>query len=435
MTNQSANIAELLNRECDCSPTDLGSLHARLDDSLRHRGSRIPLLESHPHLFSATPVFIDPAHVNEMARVIASVDTVVQLPRYRDAVLSTAPGIARMDRKSSGVFMGFDFHMSPTGPKLIEINTNAGGALLNIELHRAQKSCCGVADEYLASRPSASDLENEVVSMFEREWIAARGSERLRTIAICDTAPREQFLYPEFQLAKMLFESRGYVAHIVDPSEFEVNADKLELNGERIDLVYNRLTDFYFDDPDSRAIKTAYERDLAVVTPHPQGHALYSSKTNLALLSDVNELRRLGAAQQVADTLLRGIPQTREVSGCEDAWWTDRKSWFFKPRNGFGSRGTYRGDKMTRRVFAEVMRGGYMAQQLTPASERLRTVYGQREAYKLDVRCYVYDGKVQLMAARLYQGQTTNFRTAGGGFAPIYVVGDDGWSAARYAAR
>jgi hypothetical protein len=27
---------------------------------------------------------------------------------------------------------------------------------------------------------------------------------------------------------------------------------------------------------------------------------------------------------------------------------------------------------------------------------------------------------VQLVCARLYQGQTTNFRTPGGGFAPVY---------------
>jgi hypothetical protein len=27
-----------------------------------------------------------------------------------------------------------------------------------------------------------------------------------------------------------------------------------------------------------------------------------------------------------------------------------------------------------------------------------------------------------LIAARLYQGQTTNFRTIGGGFAPVYLV-------------
>ncbi len=40
---------------------------------------------------------------------------------------------------------------------------------------------------------------------------------------------------------------------------------------------------------------------------------------------------------------------------------------------------------------------------------------------KLDLRAYVYDGRVQLTAARLYQGQTTNFRTAGGGFAPVFT--------------
>jgi hypothetical protein len=38
---------------------------------------------------------------------------------------------------------------------------------------------------------------------------------------------------------------------------------------------------------------------------------------------------------------------------------------------------------------------------------------------KVDVRNYVYAGAVQLIAARLYQGQTTNFRTEGGGFAPV----------------
>jgi hypothetical protein len=38
---------------------------------------------------------------------------------------------------------------------------------------------------------------------------------------------------------------------------------------------------------------------------------------------------------------------------------------------------------------------------------------------KVDVRNYTYAGQVLLSAARLYQGQTTNFRTPGGGFAPV----------------
>lgn len=43
---------------------------------------------------------------------------------------------------------------------------------------------------------------------------------------------------------------------------------------------------------------------------------------------------------------------------------------------------------------------------------------------KFDLRQYVYQGEVQWTAARLYQGQTTNFRTPGGGFAPVYETPD-----------
>ena len=60
-----------------------------------------------------------------------------------------------------------------------------------------------------------------------------------------------------------------------------------------------------------------------------------------------------------------------------------------------------------------------MAQDLVPPSGRTVIVDGRREVMKLDIRNYTYDGKVQLVAARLYQGQTTNFRTVGGGFAPV----------------
>jgi hypothetical protein len=73
-------------------------------------------------------------------------------------------------------------------------------------------------------------------------------------------------------------------------------------------------------------------------------------------------------------------------------------------------------------VFDEVMKGGYIAQRFTPAGERRRVTSAGDETLKVDIRCYAYAGEIQLMAARLYQGQTTNFRTAGGGFAPLYVV-------------
>jgi hypothetical protein len=40
----------------------------------------------------------------------------------------------------------------------------------------------------------------------------------------------------------------------------------------------------------------------------------------------------------------------------------------------------------------------------------------------MDVRLYTYAGQLLLSAARLYQGQTTNFRTPGGGFAPVLTI-------------
>ena len=45
----------------------------------------------------------------------------------------------------------------------------------------------------------------------------------------------------------------------------------------------------------------------------------------------------------------------------------------------------------------------------------------EQAARKMDVRLYTYNGDTLLPAARLYQGQTTNFRTPGGGFAPVLV--------------
>jgi hypothetical protein len=102
--------------------------------------------------------------------------------------------------------------------------------------------------------------------------------------------------------------------------------------------------------------------------------------------------------------------------------WEARKKLFFKPAGGHGSKAVYRGDKVTKGVWAEIIRGGYVAQEFALPGQRMIGVDGTPQAHKTDVRLYVYDGEVLLIAARLYQGQTTNFRTPGGGFAPVFVM-------------
>jgi hypothetical protein len=410
-------LAERLNRECACVGTDVPALQQRLDAGLGAAGVARPVVESHPHLFADLPVFVAKEHAREMQRVIDAIESVTRLPDYRERVLGGAPGIARHPQRSRGVFFGFDFHIAADGPKLIEINTNAGGALLNIEMQRAQLACCAPAAEFLRTEPTVEARLQAVVEMFRREWRLARGPEPLRTIAIVDDDPHGQYLFPEFLLFKALFEQHGIRTLIADARELSVDGGSLSHQGQRIDLVYNRCTDFYIADPAHEALAQAYVRDLAVITPHPFAHALYSNKDNLVLLSDAAALQAMQVPEAEIAVLTRAIPQTLRVAEPEHGWWDERKRWFFKPSSGFGSRGTYRGDKITRRAFGDVMRGNYVAQRLAPPSERHCAKAG---AFKLDVRNYVYDGAIQLMTARLFQGQTMNFRTAGGGFAPVY---------------
>jgi hypothetical protein len=419
------NIAEALNRSCDCAVTDLASIRARLDGM---SGSPRPILETHPNLFSEIPVFLDPGHFQEMQRLIKGVETVVASTACQDAILESAPTIARKPAPHAGVFFGYDFHIGPDGPRLIEINSNAGGAFLNAAARDAQIACCDATLDYLQRLPTGRQLEDDIVAMFRREWVLARGHAPLRTIAIVDEDPTGQFLHPEFLLAQRAFESRGITARVADVAALRLAADRVVLGDEPIDLIYNRSTDFYFEKAGSEVLRRAHENDLAVVTPHPRAHALYANKRNLALFSDRGRLAGLGVAADVIDVLARVVPATRQVKCGDEGWWNERKSWFFKPESGFGSRGTYRGDKLTRRVFAEVMNGEYIAQELTPPGVRIRTTAQGPATLKADIRCYVYAGEIQLMAARLYQGQTTNFRTAGGGFAAVYLAGGAGRS-------
>lgn len=269
----------------------------------------------------------------------------------------------------------------------------------------------------------APTLEQDFVDMFREEWRAVRGAAPLRRIAIADEAPRSQFLYPEFLLFRKLFERHGIAAVVCDPHELRIADGALWHGGERIDLVYNRLTDFGLEAPENAALREAWLADAAVLTPHPRAHALYADKRNLTLLTDAAVLTELGVDAATRAVLLSGIPRTRRVrrEDAEDLW-ARRKRCFFKPSAGYGGKAAYRGDKLTRRVFEEILEGDYVVQDLVPPSQRR---LGTEEApvdLKIDLRNYVYRGRVQLVTARLYQGQTTNFRTPGGGFAPVLTV-------------
>ena len=361
-----------------------------------------------PQFFADVGITIDAVAMQGMAAIVAAIESVVALPAFHERVLAQAPAIARLPTKARGVFLGYDFHLTDTGPKLIEINTNAGGGLLNAYLLAEH----GRAEE-------GARVRDEFVAMFCEEWRLERGDTSLQRVAIVDDEPAGQFLACEFALFKELFEEHGIAAVVADPRDFTRDGKRLLHDGKPVDLIYNRLTDFALDATVNADLRAVFEAGGVVLTPHPHAHALYADKRNLMLLSDGKVLDDLGVAAETRQTLLAGIPQTVAVSPEQaERFWSERKRWFFKPPAGFGGRAAYRGDKLTRRVFEEILHGGYIAQEIAPPSEH---AVGE-QTMKADIRCYVYNGHIQLVAARLYQGQTTNFRTPGGGFAPVFVA-------------
>lgn len=417
----STSSASALNRECLCTTINPVALERELAAVLGDNELYRSIRETRPHLFSATAVFVTPEQVHTMRAVVEAVETVIATPAYRSVALARASAAAAHDPHSPGVFLGYDFHLGEHGPRLIEINTNAGGALLNVYLARAQKACCTEMHGLTTGPVALAALEEEFVAMFRNEWRLARAGAPLRRIAIVDDAPETQYLYPEFVLFQALFRRHGIDALIADPAGLEIRNGRLVHADGAVDLVYNRLTDFALDEPAHAALRTAWRDDLALITPHPRAHALYADKRNLIALTDPEWLHTTGVEPAAIETLTRGIARTRMVERVRaETLWAERKRLFFKPAGGYGSKAVYRGDKLTRRVWEEILAGDYVAQELVPPGERQVQVDTESTALKYDVRCFVYHGRLQLLAARLYQGQATNFRTPGGGFAPVF---------------
>ena len=423
-TSSISDSADHMNQHCFCRTVDERRLREQLSDDLS---------QSRPHLFSSTVVFVSSAVVQQITEVVAAIERVVALPGYQAQALARAPAIARHDLGPRGACMGLDFHVGADGtPRLIEVNTNAGGAMLNAVLARAQQVCCegmlGAGAPALAPRPEA--VEQALVDMFAAEWRCQRGDATLKTVLIVDDAPSEQFLAPEFELFRQRFERHGWDARIADPAELAWQGGQLWHQGAVVDLVYNRLTDFYWVEPSHQALRQAYEAGAVVVTPHPRAHALHADKRNLMALSQDDLLSTWGVTARDRQLLQAVVPQTVAVTAERaDELWALRRQWFFKPVGGYGGKAAYRGDKLTRRVWGEILAGDFVAQMVVPPSVRVTEVDGSVSPLKFDIRAYSYAGQVQLLAARLYSGQTTNFRTPGGGFASVVP-----WAAAPVAA-
>lgn len=415
------DVAGLLNDGCFC----IGLDRAHLAQRFAEVSGDPTFFETHEtgrsHLFADVPLFLDRDSLAQMEATIGAIERAKLLPGYQEAVLAWAPEIARVDDGLAGVFMGYDFHMGPEGPRLIEINTNAGGAVLNALMAQAHVPCCPEVS-LLLQLPFVRNFEQSMMAMFREEWRRFGAARPLTTVAIVDDDPEGQFLYPEFVLVRSILERHGIEARVVASDGLTFRDGRLWADGFAIDLVYNRLVGFALERPEYGALRAAYLDHAVALTPGPRHHALLADKRNLVVLSDRQHPMQalLSAEDRVA---LERVPQTEVVNALNAArLWDTRKGYFFKPFGGHGSKAVYRGDKVTRKVWESIVAGGYVAQVMVALGRRQVKVGDDQVGLKSDIRIYTYDGASLLAVARLYDGQTTNMRTSGGGFAPVLLV-------------
>ncbi len=315
-----------------------------------------------PHRLQLSKRVLESAQkfISEVFRVRCSPEYLARFPSF--------------DPGNYSVLMAYDFHLTDDETlKLIEINTNGASSLIADILYRkhGQEE---VSKKFLASLKSS----------FLNEFGKASGK-----VSIIDDNFKKQNSYVEFLMFQELFRSWGFTAEVCNPEDY------LES-----DFIYNRLTDFYFREPYSRKINEAYINKKTIVTPNPHEYDLLANKMRLQYLAEI-------------PTLSANIPKVKafsEYNNPEDLW-AERKKYFFKPIEAYGSRGAFKGESISRKLFNEIFNKNYLAQEL------VRPPIWQD--FKWDLRFYVYKSEIQLVAARLYKGQTTNFQEEGTGLATV----------------
>jgi hypothetical protein len=329
---------------------------------------------------------------------------------FRRHIMLDQPWLTNVPLRTAAVLMAYDFHTTEDGRAyLVEVNTNASSYML--------------ADALCAAHGMGGRRMAELREAFHSE--ATAHSAPVRRVALVDDDVAGQKMYIEFLMYRDWLKAQGWDAVIANGADLTFTGGKLMAEGAPVDLVYNRLTDFYLEDPSHAALREAYEKSAAVVTPHPWAYHLFSDKARLVELSKEGWLEEAGAAEPECRKLRHVLIPTHTIlqMGGPDEVWAKRKHLFFKPRQSHGGKSVYRGESVSKKVFERLMDEDVLVQEFVPAQSWPAAGPDDPMAnWKFDVRFYAYSGRVQFAVARSYQGQVTNFSSRYGGLTAIEFV-------------
>lgn len=365
-------------------------------------------------ILSRAVVEVSRRELRPMLQLVRLIDRLGREAAYRQLVYPQVPTTARFDPGHDAVMMCYDFHLTADGPRLIEVNTNAGGGLFAALAHAPDSPA---SPDVL--RPA---LRKRLLQTFAKEMQQFSGGAKVRPtrLVIVDDAPQEQFLYPEMQAFVELFKAWGVPAAIVPPEQLQASASGVFYQEAQVDMIYNRHCDFYLESEAMAGVRDAYLAGKVCLTPNPHAYGLLADKRRMILWSDPLVHQTLGLSSVECDLLTAVVPKSflLEAADSEQVW-QERKTWVFKPVDSFGSRGVLLGNKISRTRFEQLPLATTLVQQLVLPAQ---TEVAGFEPMKTDLRLYAYRGRSLGLAARLYRGQVTNLRTEGGGFAPVRLT-------------
>ncbi len=355
-------------------------------------------------LASEIPVSVSRYEFDTMLSFSRTVFRLKDNAAYLSRLSERLPHTAQIQSEWPSVLMGFDFHLTPDGPKLIEINNNAGGLYIGEGRWMPQPD---IPELY-------GHLEPRLVEMFRAEWA---------TIAIMDENVTGQFMYPEMLAYADLLRKDGRQVFVISPEQLQLRDDGLVYDGVRVDVIYNRHTDFYLEGDDVAHIRRAYERGLVAINPHPRSYALIGDKSRMVDWWREGLLEQC-VDQDVAEQIRSVTPETHQLSELDaDKAWSDRKHWVFKPAARHGGKGVLLGKAMSRKRYNALDIADTIVQRMIPASEvDVEGTNGEKNRMKLDIRLYMHGEKLIALAGRVWLGQVTNFRQAGSGWVPIGIT-------------
>ncbi len=348
---------------------------------------------------SEDPITIPRADFNAMFEFAKSLFRLKQNRIYVERLESRLPETARIRPDVPGILMGFDFHLTAEGPKLIEINNNAGGLYIGHGKWLPQPEIAELEDGF----------KKRILGMFPTAW---------KTVAIVDEDIEKQHMYPEMKAYAALLADDGKEVFLATPEQLQLNEDGLYVNSKRIDAIYNRHTDFYLESSVMHHIKSAYLAGQVQVNPHPRSYALLGDKSRMSDWWHRGLLEGTISDGEIA--LIRAIvPETHLMNEYDpEAAWKEKKSWVFKPSARHGGKGVLLGKGITRKRFDGLERSKTVMQKFVPASQ----VEINGIPFKFDVRLYTQAERLIAVAGRVWQGQVTNFRAEGSGWVSLNIT-------------